>query len=75
MAHYIVCPQKKNIIPHFQNQRCINSYNAVSVNPQLDTIKGAGFSHQEERGKKSPLGEHKTKSLVEGEGENKTKPS
>jgi hypothetical protein len=26
MAHYVVCPQKKNNIPHFQNQRCINSY-------------------------------------------------
>ncbi len=25
MAHYVVCPQKKNNIPHFQNQRCINS--------------------------------------------------
>jgi len=24
-AHYVVCPQKKNNIPHFQNQRCINS--------------------------------------------------
>jgi hypothetical protein len=27
MAHYVICPQKKNNIPHFQNQRCINSYN------------------------------------------------
>jgi hypothetical protein len=27
MAHYVVCPQKKINIPHFQNQRCINSYN------------------------------------------------
>jgi hypothetical protein len=26
MAQYVVCPQKKNNIPHFQNQRCINSY-------------------------------------------------
>jgi hypothetical protein len=26
MAHYVVCPQKKNNVPHFQNQRCINSY-------------------------------------------------
>ena len=26
MAHYVVCPQKKNNIQHFQNQQCINSY-------------------------------------------------
>jgi hypothetical protein len=26
MAHYVVCPKKKNNIPHFQNQQCINSY-------------------------------------------------
>jgi hypothetical protein len=25
MAHYVVWPKKKNNIPHFQNQRCINS--------------------------------------------------
>jgi hypothetical protein len=29
MAHYVVCPQKKNYIPHFQNQRCIKSYFSI----------------------------------------------
>ena len=33
MAHYVVCPQKKNNIPHFQNQRCINSYIAQGGDP------------------------------------------
>jgi hypothetical protein len=26
MPHYMFCPRKKNHIPDFQNQRCINSY-------------------------------------------------
>jgi hypothetical protein len=26
MAHKLICPQKKNNLPHFQNQRYINSY-------------------------------------------------
>ncbi len=30
-AHYVVCPQKKNNIPHFQNQQCINSYKMSSL--------------------------------------------
>jgi hypothetical protein len=34
MAHYVVCPQKKNNIPHFQNQRCINSYNRFTTFPR-----------------------------------------
>ena len=32
MAHYVVCPQKKNNLPHFQNQRCINSYSVHMCN-------------------------------------------
>jgi hypothetical protein len=31
MAHKVICPQKKNNIPHFQNQRYINSYSSCKT--------------------------------------------
>jgi hypothetical protein len=39
MAHYVVCPQKKNYILHFQNQRCINSYKVCHLGNSFETTE------------------------------------